>query len=938
MRRWKVLSAAVVLVLVTLLTAPARTAVLGWTPNQRLFGSLGPSVQSEPSIGLGGSGGTAWLVAWTDERNSVPDVYVNAATGATPLVANQRASDLSGDAPEIDTSSAVLMDADGTAYIVYSTRQSVYMAKRRPSGTVVSPTLASGERVTWNADAREPSAAGDGNGNLVVVWQDYRDQNWDVFAARCSGATMTCLAATRVSTGTAAAAARHQVKPRVARNGNTVVAVWEDQRETGAQSPHVYSSISPNGGASWGPNVRVDAVYTRPTTALEPAVAIDPVSGDILAVWEQRFGGPSAPADIYAAKWNGTAWMGHARVDAAPANARALAPAIGAGAAGRFVVWEDYRNGSANADVYAARWTGSSWSEQPVSLQPAAQMKPAIAVNASVARAAWQDNRGGHWDVYAATWTGSAWGAAAQVNDNAPRASYQSFPSLAASSSGDFALVWKDNRNHREELLASRLDRNTQSWGAPTRLPTESVEWNDILRENVATAFDAAGRLHALWSEDRPSSDGPRIFHGVLSGTVWSSPVQVSDRVTHTTWSPHIQPAIASRAGRMAAAWAYLAYDQDYTWPPTYTVYASMWDAASGAWLTQTQVNAAPLRGDPMPSIALDSAGNVFVAWAEFTYDPAGQRATIRIARRPAAGGPWAQYRTVNSPLSNDAWCVQEQPELRIDANDRLHVVWTGCRAWERAVYYSRSIDGGSTWISPSVAIAPISDTIASPNLAVGEGASPELVVLYATGRTDPDGQDRYRFFAAHNITGTWQAALPVSDGPSDWRADLDGGPALAFDGVTDRFLAVFPDRRASVPQLYGAWLAAGAAACADAFEPNDGPAQAVVLPVGAAQTHAFCGDDAQDWARFDAVAGASYAIDTLNHAGVAPTLDVFLGDGISLVDSGAAITRTLGAGPHFIRARNASGTLAYDLRLRLVRDATRVFVPVVVKSGATKW
>jgi hypothetical protein len=785
--------------------APAQTAVEAWTPNMRLFASQGQSLQSEPSTAVGGAGANSYVVAWTDERNTVPDIYMNTWNGVTPVVANQRASDLSGDTPTEDAASAAVMDTDGRAFIAYSTIQNIVLARRETNGSVISTTLASGDPIAWYAHARRPSLVSNGSADLVVIWQSFRNEQWDIYSAKCNGNTMICAAPVLVNNDGTASTAKNQIKPRIARNGNTIMAVWQDDRETGAQYPHVYSSISTNAGASWGANVRVDATYTKTSAALAPAVAIDPSNGAIYAVWEQHNGLPTSPADVYVAQWNGSAWASHARVDAAPAGARAIAPDIAIGSAGRFVSWEDYRNGNANADIYGARWNGSAWAEHIVSAQVGQQVQPSLGVNGANARISWQDNRSGHWDIYTARWNGSAWADEAQVNENPQTTSYQNAPALLAVGNGDFWLMWMDNRDHDDLFYASKYAHASQAWGNAIQLPG-GEGWHGVMNNTPAIALDASGRLHALWAENNAGSDGQmRIFYSVLSGTVWSPEVQVSDNLTSTIWTPNTDPAVDYKNGRMSAVWSYQHGDENYTWPPTYTVYASFWNSATQAWSPQTQVNTETLRGDPKPSIAIDSAGNTFVAWASVQYTGGAMYGNVRIAKYPAGGGGWTQYRTINSVVSPNEWCYQHNPQLKIDAQDHLHVVWTGCQSWLWAGYYALSTDGGNTWSpSPAPAINDFdSNTFAT--LALGGGASPELTVVYP--RSTADG---YRFFSARNITGTWQIGLPVSDGPTNWIDWQNGRAATAYDPVSKRFFSAFTDKRLGLPQIYGTWLYAG--------------------------------------------------------------------------------------------------------------------------------
>lgn len=792
------------LAVVAVCATPVSTAIEGWSINTRLFASQGATLQSDPAMAVGGAGGNAMLITWTDERNSAPDIYANTWTGVTPVVANQRASDLDNADPQQDSSSAAALDADGRAFIAYTTLQNVMLARRENSGAIISVTQVSGEPANWSAHARHPALVSNGNADLVVVWQSFANGQWDIYSAKCNGNTMLCAAPVVVNDDGIASANQAQMKPRAARNGNTIAVVWEDYRESGAQFPHVYASISTNAGASWGANTRADAIYTQTSAALAPSVAIDPANGAIYAVWEQHASLPTSPADIFVAQWNGSAWASHRRVDGAAAGVRAIAPDIAAGGAGLFVAWEDYRNGNANADIYGARWNGSTWVEHVVSAQVGAQVKPSLAVNGGNARASWQDNRSGHWDIYTARWNSAAWADEAQVNENPQRTSYQNVPSLIYAGNGDFWAAWLDNRSAMDRFYASRYSRAAQTWGNAIALPV-GEDWYNLPGFSPALALDDAGRLHALWAENNASTlDQMRIFHSILSGTTWLPQVWVSDHLTHTVWNPSQDPVVAAKNGRMAAAWVFVEYDQNYSWPPDFSVFASFWNSATQTWSPQAKLNTHALKGEPKPSVAIDSAGNTYVAWGDITYTGGVFLGDIYVAKYPAGGGAWTQYRKVNSISSTDSWCYQRYPQLKIDAQDRLHVVWNGCQNWNWALRYSRSTDGGNTWLAQTTA-ATDSDGATFPTLALGDGNPPELVLVYPVSTADG-----YRHASARNITGTWQTAGAVSDGATNWIDYQNGRAATAYDPVTQRYLSIFTDKRLGLPQIYGTWIHAG--------------------------------------------------------------------------------------------------------------------------------
>ena len=816
------LSLMAILAFVILLRTPHEAAPgASVSPNIPVTGDEGVTVQSDPSIGVGNG---RVVVAWTDSRATLPDVY------ARVIGSPQGDRRVSDPGPHYDTdrdhTPAVLVQPDGRAFAAFTRNGAIALARYDPAaGQWVSHTNVTPGGLPWYAQATYPALAGDGQGNLIVVWQDFRNADQgnpsntgaDIYAARCNGNTMTCAANVKINADSAARA--QQSHPSVAMRGASVVVVWQDERELGAESPQVYARRSGDGGVTWSAEGKVNLANT---SATQPATTFD-TAGAAWVVWEHRAQLPTDPADIYAARWNGSAWTGHARVDAAPARIRASEPAIAATTAGAFVAWTDYRHGSGNANIYAARWNGSAWVESVVVSRTAAQTQPALAAAGSDVYASWQDASAGQQDIRLARWNGSAWLDAGQANESAIRLSGQMFPTLARNaSSGAIYLTFIDQRNGYKDVLMSRLNPGAlfPTWTAPQVLPTLAANGSTINSEAPATALDSAGRLHALWSEDTWPR-GYQIYHSVYSGTVWDAPVWVTEPADGADDRARESPALAARGSEMAAVWTLALGD---SWPHTYIVQVSWLNGAN--WLTPTQVFAQPVyRDNPQPAIALDNAGNTYVAWTGFYDGGGGQRADIIVARYDKNTRQWVNTRRVNSAPSTLNWCYHHTPRLATDSQNRVHVVWAGCVNWRGYLFHSWSVDGGASWISPSVIIAPLSDTSALPALTVA--ANDELQVLFPNG-----AEGQARFYLSRWSGGAWTAPVAVSDGPTNWHVAGDynntgwyGGDsagALIFDGLNSRTIAVFPDRRqANVPRLYGAaYFATSAPQMSRAFVP----------------------------------------------------------------------------------------------------------------------
>lgn len=790
--------------------APQAPLAREWSPNVPVAALSAPALQSQPAIGINGASA---VIAYTDSRNSAPDIYANVFSGATQAP-DTRVSNL---APGINTDpsghAAVAVDASGQAYIAYSDFEQIVLARFEPgSNTWFSRTLVSAGSGR-SAVARAPSMASDGNGVLLIVWEDYRNatdqiHTADIYARKCNGATLACGAEVKLNTDVNGAGQR---KPRVALRGSTAIVAWEDHRESGGEAPRIYARISANAGDSWAADARVnkDASGAMPVdgpdSARNPAVTVSAI-GEAFAAWEAA-ASTTSQSDIVAARWDGASWSTPLRVDAGAPGTRAIQPAMTSGDAGVFTAWTDYRGGSRNPDIYAARWSGSAWVESRVTSHTAPQSNAALGASGTTIKAAWEDLRSGSQDVFSAEWNGSAWVNEARVNDTSARSTAQLFPSLELGPDG-ITAAFIDVRDGHPQAWLARLDPASQmpAWLPIQPLPTGADSGQLVVATAPDVAMGSAGSLHASWAAWK-SGEGVAIMHATLTAGTWSEPTNVSAGTGETNKNDldlSTQPGIAT------LTWvSYGAGDQ-------HQIYAA-W-MINGVWSTPVTVRATPgSLYNARPSSVLDRENRLHVVWSDSEGNGRGK---LMLASRDLDTSAGWTYRTLIAPLNVD-WCGQTNPRIATDSAGGLHIAWTGCTLknppslWPHAIYsqYMRSTDGGATWSTPlrlglTPPIDDDNDTSSTPALSV---ASPnEVMVLYPA-----HSNGSYDFYAALISNNVAAAPVKVSDGNTNWLKPAryhgqwylgDGRGAVAYDGARLRFVTIFPDRRNQrTPLLYSA-------------------------------------------------------------------------------------------------------------------------------------
>jgi hypothetical protein len=767
-----------------------------WSPPVAVAPITDASLQSGPSLSIAGD---AIALAFTDSRNSAPDVYAN-VTKAGVRAADARVTNAApAETVRSGSQAAVAAEPSGRAFVAFVENERVYLARYDVgSNTWLSRTQVAASGQWWQSSSA-PSIASNGNGGLVVAWEDYRNTNddsvaADIYARVCDGNTLTCGPEVKLNTDAGLAGQR---RPRVAMRGATAIVIWEDYREAGNSAARIYARVSADGGATWAPDARVnktaagDVNAADPKSATRPSAAIQP-DGTIVAAWEQA-DSTTAAADIYAAAYSAGAWSVPARVDGAPPRMRATFPSVAAGTAGTFIAWADQRNGTANSDVYAARFSGTAWVETRVSANPKMQTLPAVAADGATARVVWQDDRSGGQDVYMANWNGTGWDAEALAGESPNRAAWQAYPSMTASA-GTYAAFF-DMRNGIREHWLAKLEGGpgAAAWTLVAPFPSDDPNGNDLIPS--PPAIDSGSSVHAAWVR-WVDGEADTIMHATYANDAWTEPRALS---IGTGAVGKREPAIAVRNGIVAVAWTRYGPEGQHD------IYAA-W-LRNGVWSAPTKVTAASktLWGT-RPTITIDNLSRIHVVWSE---SEANGRGKLMQAYRDAAAPAWT-YGRVDAPINSD-WCPQQNPQVRSDSAAGLYAIWAGCtlknppNAWPHAAHilYAQSGDNGATWSAPiKLAEADATSAVstdAQPSLGVA-GPGDVMAIYPARGATGP-----YTFYAHAIRNGQPVTQTKLTEAPTNWfdQGDYsgsyypgDGRGAVAWDGAALRFVTMFPDRR----------------------------------------------------------------------------------------------------------------------------------------------
>ncbi len=342
------------------------TAVVKHKLNTKVYDDFGATDQWSPSIAIDSS--SNFVIVWLDCRNGNYDIYY------------QRYNSI-GEAQSVNTK----VNDDDKEYR-YS-----------------------------------PLIAMDKSGNFVIVWNDYRNGNWDIYYQRYNSSGIAQGENIKANDDDK----EYRYSPSIAMDdsGNFVI-VWDEWR--GGCNYDIYYQQYNSSGEPQSGSIKVnDDVGT--TRQDDPSIVMDG-SGDFVIIWEdERYGN----RDIYFQQYNnsGEAQGVNTKVNDDDGIAEQESPTIAMDGSGNFViVWEDYRYGANNPEIIGQRYfsdgNANGANYRIVADGPNhGERSPVLAANNNNIVFSWMDNRRSKgWDIYAKIvgWDWDGVTSLTELGDNLP--------------------------------------------------------------------------------------------------------------------------------------------------------------------------------------------------------------------------------------------------------------------------------------------------------------------------------------------------------------------------------------------------------------------------------------------------------------------------------------------------------------------------------------
>jgi len=300
--------------------------------------------------------------------------------------------------------------------------------------------------------------------------------------------------------------------------------------------------------------------------------------------------------------------------------------------------------------------------------------------------------------------------------------------------------------------------------------------FNSSASGNPAMAVDSSGNIHVVWEESGSFPERISYKKSTDGGTTWTAnkTLQSGNPESDLGWvgSPKIAVDLF---GNLHAVWAENPYG--HAW----VGYSKSTDGGA-TWTTGASISGVAFCSGP--DIAADSSGNLHLVWFG---DPEGWINSIVFYQKSMDGGnTWTPRKglTLTSPRS-------EYPAITVDLSDNLHVVWVDGTSANLEIYYDKSTDGGETW-TPAKKLTDNLGLSMRPDIATDLSSNPHMVWSDNT-------PGNYEIYYEKSVDGgsAWITAKRIS-----WIPGWSGAPTIAAD-FSGSLHVVWPDNSPGNSEIY---------------------------------------------------------------------------------------------------------------------------------------
>jgi hypothetical protein len=270
---------------------------------------------------------------------------------------------------------------------------------------------------------------------------------------------------------------------------------------------------------------------------------------------------------------------------------------------------------------------------------------------------------------------------------------YSTHPCIATDTMGNIHVAWQDETPGNSEIFYRRSTNGGSTWGITKRLT-----WNSSFSEFPSITVDSNGYVHIVW--ENPISGNVEILYkrSTDGGATWGA----TKRLTWTTGYSERSSLVNDSNDEMHLIWTDNTPGNDEIFYMKSTDGGSTWTTAKR--LTWNTGFSHSRKG----CLSVDSLGRVHVVW----HDKTPGNIEVFYKRSTNGGVTWEASKRLTWTSGDSC-----QPQITMDSNNDIHIVWYDWPPNNPEIYYKRSTNGGVSWF-PSERLSWNSGFSFSPALA----------------------------------------------------------------------------------------------------------------------------------------------------------------------------------------------------------------------------
>ena len=332
--------------------------------------------------------------------------------------------------------------------------------------------------------------------------------------------------------------------------------------------------------------------------------------------------------------------------------------------------------------------------------------------------------------------------------------------SLAIDSIGNVHIAWEDGEGDSYDIFYKHRDSASSLWTTSEIVSTESTSNSKY----PSLSVDSAGNVHIAWQDNTnyagSGADWDIFYkHWNASSESWTNTEVIS---TESNLDSCIPSLAVDSLGNVHIAW------QDYT---DYAgaggdldIFYKFWNSSTKSWNATEVVSSESTSHSIHSSVTLDSLGNVHIAWQDYTdYAGAGVDADIFYKHWSVSTSSW----TTTAVVSTESTSYSISPTLNCDLKGNLHIAWWdmsdyGGSGTDADIFYKSRDAYTSSWTTTEIVSTESASDSVLPSLAKDSAGNIHFAwtdqTIYAGAGADLD-----IFYKRRTSSSSWTKTEVVS-------------------------------------------------------------------------------------------------------------------------------------------------------------------------------